>query len=619
MSARLASISAELETLLTLGSETPAAYTATQIRRETVHVKMRDGVRLTTDLYLPPVDSAPSIAMRTPYGRAKHAEVFMTFARNGYVVIAQDCRGTGDSEPDHWDYCVYEREDGFDFVEWVIRQRWFDGFLGGCGGSYVGQTQWCMAMHPRMSTIVPQVSGLGIAYRTVRKYMFYNAYARTVGKGADRLPLAFDQLEPEMLRETLAGGYFNDPLEPPFSDALLARYPQLRTLARSQAQRWLWQQYCELSSAERAEFIRLALGIDEINLISIEALPQVFGQCIAHDAHMFPMTTHQELCRSLHAPALMITGWYDWSLNDPPATWHCLRREAREPVRSRSRLIITPAAHNSSGYHEGRAQHPELDRDYHLRDITDLLLRWYGAVRDGSTDSWPVVMYYLMGANEWRTADDWPVPEASDFSLYLSASGTLSAHPPAGASPPDQYVYDPADATPTVGGSIVSYVLTPGSCDVSEVQRRSDVLSYTTGALVQDLDVVGPLRLILYASSSAVDTDFAARLSDVFPDGRAIQLQSGMLRTRHRNAGEAPSWLEPGRVYRLEIDMWATANRFRAGHRLRLDIASADFPRYDRNINRGGEESPPLAARQSVYHDAERPSHLLLQVLNAKP
>jgi hypothetical protein len=170
-----------------------------------------------------------------------------------------------------------------------------------------------------------------------------------------------------------------------------------------------------------------------------------------------------------------------------------------------------------------------------------------------------------------------------------------------------------------MGGSIVSYVYPPGSVDVSELQRRPDVVVYTTPPLEQDLDVVGPLRLVLYASSSAADTDFAARLSDVFPDGRAIQLQNGVLRARYRNLESKPELLKPGVVYRLEIDMWATANRFRAGHRLRLDVSSADFPRFDRNANRGGEEGLPVPALQTIYHDAARPSHLLLPILGQSP
>jgi hypothetical protein len=177
---------------------------------------------------------------------------------------------------------------------------------------------------------------------------------------------------------------------------------------------------------------------------------------------------------------------------------------------------------------------------------------------------------------------------------------------------PDCYTYDPEHPTPTIGGSILSSVYALGSVEVSEAQRRADVVTYTTVPLESPLDVVGPLRLVLYASSSARDTDFSARLTDVFPDGRAIQLQSGILRARYRNA-EA-ELLEPGQIYRLEIDLWATANRFERGHCLRLDVSSADFPRFDRNTNRGGEPGPPLRARQTVYHDPGHPTCLIVSV-----
>ncbi|MGH8236276.1 MAG: CocE/NonD family hydrolase, partial [Steroidobacteraceae bacterium] len=160
-------------------------------------------------------------------------------------------------------------------------------------------------------------------------------------------------------------------------------------------------------------------------------------------------------------------------------------------------------------------------------------------------------------------------------------------------------------------------VYSPGSVDVSEVQRRTDVLTYTSAPLDRDLDVVGPLRLILYASSSAPDTDFCARLSDVAPDDRAIQLQSGTLRARFRKLTAEPELLRPDRIYAFEIDMWATANRFKRGHRLRLDISSADFPRFDRNANRGGDPGPPVSATQTLYHDSRHRSHLLVPALSA--
>lgn len=170
--------------------ESPASFAATQIERATVRVTMRDGVRLATDLYVPPRVPAPVLATRSPYGRAtpQLIPIFTALAQRGYVVIAQDVRGTGDSEPASWDYYMYEPEDGIDFVEWVVTQPWYGGFLGSFGSSYVGQTQWCMSTHPRMSAIVPEVSGLGVAYNTAGLHMFCNAYARSVGRGRTRLP-----------------------------------------------------------------------------------------------------------------------------------------------------------------------------------------------------------------------------------------------------------------------------------------------------------------------------------------------------------------------------------------------------------------------------------------------
>jgi uncharacterized protein len=614
---RLADSAPELEHILTRADDSPPLFKVSDIWCETVWVTMRDGIRLATDLYLPPHCPAPAIAVRTPYGRAddKFVGVFLALVRRGYVVISQDCRGTGDSEPDRWDYYIYESEDGFDLVEWVRHQDWFDGFVGGCGGSYVGQTQWCMATHPYMSTIVPEVSGLGIAINTAHLHMFVNAYARSVGKGEGKVSVHYTEMEHLMKDETLAGGYFNEPLHQPLPETLLKRFPNLRWLSPVERKRWLWEHYCSLTCAERAKFVRQALGANSVSILEVESLSAIFGHQISHDAHTIPHAKPSELCRLFHAPALFHTGWYDWGLNDALATWELLKREAQESVRSRSRLIIAPSAHNVLGYHEGIEDHPELQHNHRTPNHVSLLLRWYAAVRDGTTDYWPNVIYYLMGANEWRVAANWPPPESRAVSFYLGSDSALTEQRPTQISSNNRYTYQPDDPTPTVGGSILSSVYPPGSVDVSDVQKRSDMLIYTTAPLERNLDVVGPLRLIVYASSSAVDTDFSARLSDVFPDGRAVQLQSGMLRARYRNLTGDPELLEPGRIYRLEIDMWATANRFKTGHCLRLDISSADFPRFDRNTNRGGEPGPLVTALQTIYHDSERPSHLLVSVL----
>lgn len=597
---------------------TPREYPPSSIRTETLKVAARDGIRLATDIYFPPRLPAPAIVMRTPYGRGddRFVGAFLFFARRGYVVLAQDCRGTGDSEPAEWDYYVYEPEDGYDLIEWVSRQTWFGGFLGSIGSSYAAQTQWPMALHRRMSALVPEVSGLGVARNSVHLHMFLNAYARSLGKGATKGSVPYGELEAQMLQETLSSGCYNEPLQKPLPAPLLERFPSLRDLRHTQAQRWLWEHYCALSCAGRAELLRTALGVSHVSILEIESASELFGPQIPHDAHTLPHAQPAELLGTMHTPVMLRTGWYDWGLNDTLATWDLLMRAAPEAMRARCRLIITPSAHNTPGYHEGMGEHPELQHAHGgLSTNLELLLRWFSAIREGTIAHWPRVIYYLMGAHEWRFAEGWPVPGACTVILYCAAKGGLSVEHPSAPSAADVYTYEPQDPTPTVGGSIVSSVYSPGSVDVSHVQRRSDVLTYSTPPLSDDLDVVGPLRMILYASSSAVDTDFAARLTDVFPDGRAIQLQNGVLRARYRNLDGEPELLEPGRIYRFEVDMWATANRFKAGHRLRVDVSSADFPRFDRNSNRGGEPGDPIPARQTIHHDPEHPSHLVLSVL----
>ena len=203
-------------------------FTVPDVRVETVMIPMRDGVRLATDVYLPPKLPAPVVAMRTPYERDQDANVgaFLSLARRGFAVVSQDCRGTGRSEPDFWDYYVREPEDSYDLIEWITHQDWYDGFIGSTGGSYVGQTQWCMAMHPAMSAIVPEVSGLGVGINTVHLHMFVNAYARSMGNGDDILDVSYEDLEGIMLDETLATGYFNEPLYKPLPSTLRQAHPR---------------------------------------------------------------------------------------------------------------------------------------------------------------------------------------------------------------------------------------------------------------------------------------------------------------------------------------------------------------------------------------------------------
>lgn len=600
-----------------LGGEvvTPAPHPESAIRRETQWVTMRDGIHLAAHLYFPPVTPAPCIAVRTPYGPASYEEISIPLCQRGYIVICQDVRGTGVSEPDTWDYDVYEWEDSYDFVEWITRQTWCDGFLGATGGSYDACTQVCMASHPAMSAIAPEVGSLCILPGNgVQHHMFVNAYARTIGKGSSKEPISTDEMEVRMREETLATGYFNPPMEELQPQVLLDYVLGMRDVPLQERKKWLWRYYNSLGSNERAQLLKIALGEDSITSVSTKRLHLLFGHSIDPDAITFPKSTPAELCSALHAPALFITGWYDWGLGDTLYSWQQLMVHGKDEVRSHSRLLIAPSAHNKPGYHEGEERFPVLKRRFRKADNIELLDIWYKAVRSGTVGEIPRVTYYLMGANQWRSSSSWPPSEAQERPFYLTAGGGLGTSPAVGEAKSDSYDYDPDDPTPTMGGSILSHVYRPGSVDIAGVQQRTDVLCYTTPLLDADLDIAGPLTLILYASSSAVETDFFGRISDVFPDGRAIQLQSGVLRTRYR--GPEPEALEPDKVYRFEIDMWATANRFTAGHRLRLDISSADFPKFQRNQNRGGTPGPSIKARQTVFYGVEYPSHLLVPVLS---
>jgi hypothetical protein len=386
-----------------------------------------------------------------------------------------------------------------------------------------------------------------------------------------------------------------------------------------QAQERLWTHYCALDCAGRAKFVHEAFEISQVAMTDVEKLPQLFGQHISHDRHTLPCPSPVALVGSIKAAPLFRTGWYDWFLHDALKTFREIRRHGRPEVASRACLIIGPHSHNSLGYKEGLAFHPELSLVSNNLLSVNLLTGWYEAVRNDTVSEWPTVIYYLMGANVWCTAQEWPPREARECRLHLAAEGRLREQAPGAPGEATVFSYDPMDPTPTLGGCIVSFVIAPGSVDVSGAQERPDVIVFTSPVLAQDLDVVGPLRMVLYGSTTAADTDFVVRLSDVFPDGRAIQLQNGFLRARYRNLPDAASLLEPGVVYQLEIDMWATANRFRAGHRLRIDIASADFPRFDRNTNTGGLSETPSVAKQSIFHGLDRPSHLVFSVIGEGP
>jgi putative CocE/NonD family hydrolase len=268
-------------------------------------------------------------------------------------------------------------------------------------------------------------------------------------------------------------------------------------------------------------------------------------------------------------------------------------------------------------------------------DLWSLYLRWFDRWLRGDTDALagvPRVQYFLMGRNEWRSADDWPVPGTRFTALHLGSTtganglngdGRLTADSPEPGY--DAYVYDPASPAPSLGGPLcctASKEALPGSYDQREVEIRHDVLVYSSEPLKSGLEVTGPLQVVLYVSSDAPDTDFTAKLVDVYPDGRAFNVQEGILRARYREGFDRKVFMEPGQVYELAIDLQATANWFGPEHRIRLEISSSNFPRFDRNLNTGGnnyDESEFAAARNTIHFGGDHPSRLILPIVAGQP
>jgi putative CocE/NonD family hydrolase len=334
-------------------------------------------------------------------------------------------------------------------------------------------------------------------------------------------------------------------------------------------------------------------------------------------------------------PTFNIGGWYDIFLKDTIENFRIMREQGSTPEARQSKLLIGPWAHVSQGNPIGEMNFGFGSTAAFINlqiDFMSLQVRWFDHFLKGKDTgilNEPPIKLFVMGANVWRDEQEWPLARAVETRYYLHSAGhantlngdgALSTSKP-GSEAPDQYDYDPAHPVITRGGALLmSPEFRSGVLDQRPTESREDVLVYSTPVLEQDVEVTGPIVAHLWAVSSAPDTDFVARLVDVHPDGYAQNLTDGILRARYRNfaRGEEPSLIEPGKAYEYEIDLWATSNVFKKGHRIRLDVTSSCFPRWDRNPNTGhefGADEKMVVAHQKILHDAEHPSYVLLPIV----
>jgi putative CocE/NonD family hydrolase len=334
--------------------------------------------------------------------------------------------------------------------------------------------------------------------------------------------------------------------------------------------------------------------------------------------------------QDIAVPNLVVGGWFDIFAKSVFDNVNAVRRMSRSPVaRAHQHLIVGPWPH---GVH-GNAKTGDMDlgptsplASIHLDELRD---HWYDYwlkdKGDGDIDKWPAFRIFVMGRNQWRDEPEWPLKRTQYTPWYFHSSGSANTSSGDGRADDvkpqqeaaDTFVYDPDNPVPTAGGcNLLNCPVGPR--DQTAVEKRADVLVYTSSELKNGLEVTGPVKVILYAASTAVDTDWTAKLVDVYPDGRPISLCDGIVRARCRESSDKPAFLQPGKAYRYEIDLWVTSNVFLAGHKIRVEISSSNFPRFDRNLNTNdpwATATKGVVATQTVFHDGQRASHILLPVI----
>jgi putative CocE/NonD family hydrolase len=552
-----------------------------------VAVPMRDGVKLYADVYRPRREGRfPTLVTRTPYGVQRDGmhEAVIRFAQHGYAVVVQDTRGRYESEG-AWDPFRNEANDGFDTVEWAAGQAWSNGKVGMHGGSYLGHVQWQAATMapPHLTTIFPVLASTSIYHNT-----FFHG-------GAFKLALAFGWGAVRMPNRIMNPQYWHTEGYAPQE----LKYDQI-----------VW-----------------TLPLTELDLASSGQRVGFFRDWLKHQSYdsYWKAISDEERFGKVRVPTYSLGGWFDLLVGGTINGFKGVRANgATAAAREGAKLIIGPWGHGPT------RKYGDIDfGQTAMRDLFDLELRWNDrhlkGIANGIDREAPVELF-VMGVNKWAHFADWPVPGTRFTPLYLTSGGQANsargdgrlefAVPAAGK---DGYEYDPRNPVPSVGGNDCCGAPFPaGPRDQRPVEARQDVLVYSTEILKEAVTIAGPVEMRLFAATDGRDTDFVAKLVDVFPDGSAINLAEGILRARFHKGLDRMELLEPGKMYEFVIDMRGTANVFQPGHRIRVDVTSSNFPQYDRNPNTGedlGVSARVRTAKQTVFHGGAGRSHIVLPVV----
>jgi putative CocE/NonD family hydrolase len=561
------------------------------IKVEHLKIPMRDGVLLAADVFMPgnSLGPFPTILIRTCYFHTVNVndqDPKIFFTKNGYAVVVQHVRGRFASEG-VFTTSRHEGADGYDTINWLTKQPWSTGRVGSFGCSYLGENQFMLAKykHPDHRAIIAQCAG------------------GAIGKAKGGVGY-FGIYEGGVLNLASALGWFTE-------HGAKRGYPNIKIgFLRGK----LKKNIRELPVVELAK-----------RTVKFETDYEDFVRHSLADSWWEEMGYISDT-DTFSTPALHVNGWFDQTVGDTFSLAELMKENATNRDAKCQSVIIGPGGHCCFQNASVNMSIGDLPVPGGHFDYRNLYLSWFDYWLKGAGPYPSLAVAYrifILGLNQWLAFDQWPPKSSESFRLYLhrgvtdsSTDGILNASAPTGNEAPDVFNYDPEKPVPTIGGAICCTGNPddrPGSFDQRCLESRSDILIYTSEVLSQNLTFAGPFDAVLYISSSAQDTDFTVKLIDVWPDGRAFNIQDGVLRTRYRNGFEKEVPLEANKVYRIAIRLRPIAYQFNTGHRIRVHISSSNFPRLARNLNTAEKEyagSAAVVARNSVYHDAWRASYL---------
>ncbi len=586
-----------------------------------VMMPMRDGIRLATDIYRPKTDKkVPIIFSRTPYNfnswgdgeqQTRTAERAYEAVSRGYAYVVQNERGRYFSEGE-WDILGVPLTDGYDAFEWMKNQPWSNGKIGTLGCSSTAEWQMAVAAldHPSHAAMVPQGYGAGVG-RIGDYYEQGNWY-----RGGVEQLLFFAWLY----------GVEHDTFKPRIPEG--ATQEDLIRISR------FYDLAPENPPVDMSEALA-HLPIQDI-LQNINGKREIFDKMVRRTPNDSDWYTgglyHDDM--DFGVPSFWFASWYDVSISPNIALFNHVRNNASDPaIRENQYLVIAPTLHcaytratENTIVGERSVGDARLNYDEQIYKWFDL---WLKQEQNDFKTTTPRVQYYTMGSNEWNAANQWPPENVTMQTFYLHSQGKansrfgdgrLSTKKPNASQQADTFVYDPMNPVPSYGGNVccTGNAVKGGSFDQQQMEARNDILVYTTEPLEEGVEVSGFIESTLYVSSDAKDTDFTIKLIDVYPDGRAYNLDETIQRARYREGYDKEVFIEEGKVYELPLTPMATSNYFKKGHRIRIEISSSNFPRFARNLNTGGknyDEKEGVIATNSVHHSAKHPSFIKIPMV----